>query len=112
QVAVEAVIAGVDFAAGKPLGMGLFPVEDFAPFPEPMQLFGLLRPEAFRIVLGLLPELLIFVPALDRRLGAKLPRRRKNPPFLQNTRDMGRGSGTHRKPPSRVDSRKRGDNKE
>ena len=52
EVAIEAVVAGVDLAADEPLGVRLVPDEHLVPRLEPVQRLGLLGPEALGIVLG------------------------------------------------------------
>src|SRR5262249_40689838 len=96
QVPVDAVIAGIELAAGEPLGVWLVPDQHLVPVPEPAQLFGLLPPEGFGVVAGLLPELFVLGQAANVRLGGKVRGRRKAPAFLEdagNVRGGGRGHG-------------------
>ena len=82
---VEAVERGVELAPEKPLGERLFPLQNLVPRLEPSEQLGLLTPESFGVVPGLVPEGLVLLQATDvGRLG-ELRRGRKDPCLLENT---------------------------
>ncbi len=82
-MAVDAVVAEVDFAADEPLRPGQIPLQNLVPGLEPMELFRGTGPEGFRVFNGLLVEGFVFLEALDVRLGAELFRRREDAVFAQ-----------------------------
>src|SRR5262249_34184863 len=84
QMAIEAVVRGVELASGKPLGVRLVPDQDFVPALEPVQGLGLFRPKSIRIVLGALAEPLVIRLAADAGLGDKIGRRRKRSRLLED----------------------------
>src|SRR5207245_778406 len=91
NVAIEAVIADVDFSADKPLGVRLLPFKDLVPRLEPEQSLGLIGPESLRIVLGPLPELLVLGHRLDCGGPREIGGRWKNARLLEHARDIGSG---------------------
>ncbi len=84
EMAIEAVVRGIDCAADEPLRMREIPFEGFAERLEPMQIARAVRPEFFRIAGGLAPQLLVLGEALDRRAIAEFRRRRKFPHLAQD----------------------------
>src|SRR5207247_299761 len=77
EVAVEAVVTDVELAAVEPAGVRLVPDEHAVPALEPVQRLGLLGPEAFRVGVGALPELLVLGEALDVGPRREVRRRRE-----------------------------------
>src|SRR5262249_6786998 len=96
EVAVDAVVAGVDLAAHEPLRVRFVPDKDLVPAPKPVHGLGLLAPEAFRIILAALPEFFVLGQVLDVRLGGKLGGRREGAGFLQDAGDVRGGGRGHR----------------
>ena len=45
EMAVKAVIGRIDLPSDKPLGKGNFPIQNLAPFFEPVKFLRLTRPE-------------------------------------------------------------------
>ncbi len=69
EVAVDAIIGGVDFAAGEPLGEGRVPLEDVGPLVKPVELLRReLAPELLGLCGGSLIEGAIALDALHVRL--------------------------------------------
>ena len=92
---VEAVVRGVDLAPEKPLGERLVPLQNLVPRLEPSEQLGLLTPESFGVVPGLVPEGLVLLQATDvGRLG-ELRRGRKDPCLLENTVDRSAALRSH-----------------
>src|SRR5262249_22563865 len=88
QVAVEAVIADVDLAAGEPLGVRLVPHQDLVPALEPVQRRRLFGPEALGGVVGAPPELLVVGRAVDVGLGGETGRRGELARLLEHAGDV------------------------
>ena len=74
EVPIEAVVRRVDLAADEPLGVGHRAVEHLVPLAEPVQVGGHFAPEAGRVVLGAVPQPVVFVFALDVGLARQIPR--------------------------------------
>lgn len=76
EMAVEAVLGGVQLSADKPIGIRELPVEDLGPFFKPVEFLGLAGPEFVRALhrLGMeLPVLgYILDPGFFRKLGGRL----------------------------------------
>jgi hypothetical protein len=96
DVAIEAVVAQVEFAADEPLGPGQIPLEDLVPGLEPVQLAGHAGPECLGIVNGLLVEGFVFGERADVGPGAELRRRGKHAVFAQRGVDIPVGNGDRR----------------
>src|SRR5262249_12701730 len=97
EMAIEAVVRGVDLTADEPFGVRFVPLKDAIPAFEPVQPLGLGGPEAVGSVVGLLPQGLVLDEALDVGLSGEVGRRRKGTVFLENAgnvRRRGRGHGT------------------
>ena len=69
HVPVQAIVGHIQAPAQEPLDPGRIPLADAAPAAEPVQPFGLARPEALEIAIGLLVDASI----LDQ--GARTERR-------------------------------------
>ena len=85
QVAVDAIVTGVDLSADEPLGFGHVPLNHMVPLFEPVKVAGQFAPERGRIVLGLIPHLLILGFRADVRLFREFCRGRKRSSLLQCT---------------------------
>src|SRR5437868_13486659 len=84
-MAVQTIDADVEFAADKPLGERLSPVQHLRPRLEPNQLLvSLLGPEAIRIRDGFVIELPIFGQRAHPRLGGNALHWRKDAGFVQH----------------------------
>jgi hypothetical protein len=92
-MAINTVVAEIDFAADKPLGPGQIPLENLVPGLEPVQLLRYAGPELFGVLDGLLVERLIFGEALDVGLGTELRRRGKDAVLAQRGVDIPVGDG-------------------
>ena len=73
-MAIKAVIGNIDLAADEPFGPGVVPLQDLAPFLEPVQFFRNASPELFRLLNRLAIDALVFLEALDVRLLAEMIR--------------------------------------
>src|SRR5579884_1087693 len=96
EVAIEAVVAQVDLAAGKPLCPWAVPLQNPLPGLEPVQLACNRAPELVRIFSSLLREPLILGHAVDMSVRAEFSRRRKDAQFVQNGIDVLVRRGRHR----------------
>src|SRR4029077_5761700 len=88
EMAIQAVVTGVELAADEPLGEWLLPLQHLVPLGKPGQGCRLLGPETLRIATCPLVKLLIFGERLDVGLGGKCRRRRKLPRFLEDAGDI------------------------
>ena len=93
DVAVQTVVAEVEFAADEPLGPGQIPLENFVPGLEPVELLRYSSPELFGIVDGLLVEGFVLGERADTCLGRELGRRGKDAVFAQRGVDIPLGDG-------------------
>ena len=87
EVAVHAVVAGIDLAADKPLCVGHMPLHDGVPFAEPVQISCHLAPKTRRIIFRAMPHGFVLLLTVDVSTGGKRGGRRKGSSFLQNTVD-------------------------
>jgi hypothetical protein len=60
-VPVEAIVGGVELAADEPLGPRYFPLQDFFPRFEPVQLRGRFGPEGLGFLRAALKTLTLFM---------------------------------------------------
>ena len=84
QMAIDAVIAGIDFATDKPLCVRHMSLNDGVPLAEPFQVSCHLTPESRRIILGSMPHRLILLFTADVSICRKCGWRCKRSSFLQN----------------------------
>ena len=89
DVAVEAVVSQIDLATDKPLGPRTIPLQNFVPFPEPVQLTGDASPEFFGFLDGFFVDALILFQALDVRLLTEFRRAFESALLLQGGIDVG-----------------------
>lgn len=92
HVAVDAVVASVEFAIDEPLGVGRVPVEDFGPGFEPRESSRFAAPESFGELETLFVELLVFVERTDVPVGQAQVGRRgwlEHARFLEEAVDVG-----------------------
>src|SRR5438477_11734942 len=78
QVTIQTIHRSIELSPDEPLRVRRFPVENFVPFSNPLELSGLLRPVSFGIASGLVVKL----RRRDERRLAKLFARRKLPIFM------------------------------
>jgi hypothetical protein len=65
-MSIETVVRDIDLATTEPFSVWRFPLKNRIPFLEPMKLlFSESGPEGFRVVAGLLAQLLEFLHRLD-----------------------------------------------
>ena len=79
KMRIQAVVRRVRFAADKPFGKRLVPLEHFGERLEPMQFAGQIAPKLLDIAGRLFPQRFVFGQRFDAGLGGKLRRRRKQP---------------------------------
>ena len=66
KMSIETVVRDIDLATTEPFRVWRFPLKNRIPFLEPMKLlFSESGPEGFRVVAGLLAQLLEFLHRLD-----------------------------------------------
>ena len=91
DMAVEAVIGEVDFAAGKPFGPGAIPLQHTVPFLEPVQVLGDASPELFGLLYGFSVKVLVFFERLDVGFLAEVLGRFEFAVFVKNGINAGVG---------------------
>src|SRR5258706_1942769 len=84
QVTVQTIHRSIELPTDEPLRVRRFPIEDFVPFSNPLELTGLLRPVSFGIPSGLVVKL----RRRDERRLTKLFARRKLPIFMKQSIDV------------------------
>jgi len=95
-MAIDTVVAEVEFAADEPLGPGQIPLKDFIPGLEPVQFLRHAGPKLFGVVDGLLVESFILGERADAGLGAELRRRGKDAVLAQRGVDIPVADGYRR----------------
>src|SRR4051812_47201398 len=83
-MSIKTVMRDVYLAADEPLRMRLIPFEHLVPRAEPIETLGLLSPERFRILSGLIVQSFVLIKALNMCVFRKLGRRLEDPVFIQN----------------------------
>ena len=96
EMAIEAIVRGIDRAADEPLRMRKVPFERFAERLEPMQVARAFGPESFGVGVGAMVQRLVFAGAFDPRLGAEFSGGREFAGFGQRRIDMSRFGRGHR----------------
>ena len=93
EMAVEAVIGGVELPSHEPLGIGDLPIQNLGPFLEPVEFPGLPGPEGVGLADRLGMELLVLGKAADSGLFGKFGRGFENAVFDEMGFDvLGHGS--------------------
>jgi hypothetical protein len=90
EMAVQAIVADIELAADKPLGVGKLPLQDFFPGLEPDQFgFGLAMPEGLGVLDGFAVKLAVLGQGADVGARGEGFGRRENALFIEDGGEMG-----------------------
>ena len=82
EMAVEAVLAGIELSTDEPLGVGEFPVQDFFPLFAPDKMRSLAGPEFLGVLEGFCVEFFVFGEGFDLCRAGDFFRRFENAGFF------------------------------
>ena len=97
EMAIEAVVRGIDRTANEPFRIREIPLERLAERIEPMQVVRAFGPERVGVILSALAQGLVLVEIFDPRALTELSGRRELSGFGQGRIDMSRFSRSHRR---------------